>query len=406
MARLRLVWLGALAMSLTVACGAPGPMGRLEPAGSTPSPAMESHVSPDTRSATLGSRWVLQEFAPVSATTWWALVQGTQQPRTMVVRTGSAGRRWRDATPPARILGSPAFLSADVAWVQADAIRPPTKEPVYRTLNGGQTWRRLGAVASECQLDFVNVRDGWCTSIGAALGSTYVTLYRTTDGGSNWRRVYRRGGVAQQPRSGRLPVGCDKSLVFTSATVGWASSECNGGMPYLERTRDAGSRWFPVATVPQPQGITTEDSGGTLSAPVTRGLQLAATLTIDGTSHHRTVGISTSDNGGQTWRTQLLPRSDKYWSVSLITPVRWRATDGQTVIATNDAGRHWRAWHVHPALVDQYGSPMTLRFVSSRIGFANPVAANTGPILRTTDGGRTWHRLTITAQGDPGPVHG
>jgi hypothetical protein len=62
---------------------------------------------------------VLQRFAPQSASTWWASF----------------------------------FLGGHTGWVDTGALHPPRTEAIYRTLDGGRTWRQLGSVPSECQLE-------------------------------------------------------------------------------------------------------------------------------------------------------------------------------------------------------------------------------------------------------------
>jgi hypothetical protein len=158
--------------------------------------------------------------------------------------------RWHDVSPPVDG-GSAYFLNSDTAWVEADAVTPPAQVPIYRTVDGGASWQKLGSVPNTCdQLDFVDARHGWCASIGGALGSSFVKLYETTDGGFTWTLASETGQLGVAPSTpDSLPFGCDKSITFTSPTVGWASSYCNGGSAFLYTTEDAGSRWYPLSTV-------------------------------------------------------------------------------------------------------------------------------------------------------------
>jgi hypothetical protein len=45
---------------------------------------------------------------------------------------------------------------------------------------------------------------------------------------------------------------------------------------------------------------------------------------------------------------------------------------------------------------DSIGTPLTLRFLSPRLGFAIP-DGNPGPLWWTRDGARTWQGVTISA---------
>ncbi len=51
--------------------------------------------------------------------------------------------------------------------------------------------------------------------------------------------------------------------------------------------------------------------------------------------------IDTSSDGGRSWQVHSLPAASSglYWSVDLIDPSHWRATDGDVIVSTDDAGR-------------------------------------------------------------------
>ncbi len=58
--------------------------------------------------ATSGDHGVLETFAPRSAMTWWAIVESNLHAKTFVVRTSDGGRRWRDVTPPVKLVSASA----------------------------------------------------------------------------------------------------------------------------------------------------------------------------------------------------------------------------------------------------------------------------------------------------------
>ncbi len=171
----------------------------------------------------------LAQFTQVSATTWWATVVGNLTDETFVVRTVDSGRTWQDVTPPVDALRSnddpvSDVLSAQTAWLEAATSDSEAPIPLYRTRDGGQSWQDIGSVPVECDLQFVDLVHGWCWTLGGAAGSMGVGLYGTSDGGATWRLLSRTTGDGTPSTVGALPFGCDKSLVFTSPTVGWASS--------------------------------------------------------------------------------------------------------------------------------------------------------------------------------------
>lgn len=336
----------------------------------------------------------LEQFVQVSATTWWATVVGNLSDQLFVMRTVDAGQHWQDVTPSTGELhandGAPSYVfSADVAWLVADA--EPTTPRLFRTLDGGQSWEQMGAIRDGCTLQFADPQHGWCWQLSGSMGSAAVFLYRSEDGGATWRLISQTTGDGGPSTPDALPFGCGKSLTFTSSNVGWASSFCNGGQPYLETSTDGGARWHPVTPVPLP----VVDGGAGLTLPVADGANLA--VANRGGLGPGASGISTSSDDGRSWRNHLLPAppTNQYWNIDLIDPTHWRATDGDVIMATDDAGAHWRRWTPSVSMHDQFGT-LTLDFISPDIGSASEPVAN-GPLWTTVDGGLTWASVTIVA---------
>lgn len=336
----------------------------------------------------------LEQFTQASATTWWAAVVGNLSDQLFLVRTVDAGQHWQDVTPPFGQLHvndglSSYVLSADVAWVDADA-EPPTSQ-LFRTLDGGKSWQQLGMVPNGCILQFVDSLHGWCWALGGAAGSMSVDLYATQDGGMRWRPISFTGGTST---ADALPFECGKSLTFISKTVGWASSFCAGGQPYLDTSTDGGGRWHAVTPVPFPVSADLSEGVG-LSVPAVVG-QDVAVADLGGLGPGASA-IDTSSDGGRSWRIHLLPAAptDSYWNVDLIDPTHWCATDGDVIISTDDAGLHWQRWTPALSMRDQFGT-LNLNFISPDIGTASDPSDRT-PLWSTTDGGRTWTKVVIDA---------
>jgi photosystem II stability/assembly factor-like uncharacterized protein len=338
----------------------------------------------------------------VSATTWWAVVADNLQPKSWVVRTIDRGRHWRSVSPRAGYVGSSYFLNADDAWIGAGDLGYPTKATSWRTRDGGRSWEQIGEVPNDCQLQFVDELHGWCTIIGAAMGSESVDLWHTSDGGITWTRASRStfaGTGAPKSTPDAIPIGCDKSVTFTSPTVGWSPFVCSAGSGRatpLYQSTDGGSTWHALPEVPfpnLPSGVT-GDSGSGLGTPVVQGTDMAMTLNIWG--RPGATAITTSTDSGTTWRTQLVPDPTKVWVVALIDPTHWRLADGTVLMATDDAGNHWRTTTPNVSMTDPYGAVVELKFLSPDLGWAIP-DINGGPLSWTTDGGASWKPITITA---------
>jgi hypothetical protein len=226
------------------------------------------------------------------------------------------------------------------------------------------------------------------------MGSSDVWLYRTNDGGSTWKLVSHTGLYGAGSTRAALPYGCDKTLGFTSARVGWAAGTCSKGAMRLYGTTDGGRRWQRLGALPVLKGMRLSE-GSTLSLPAVQGSRLAValqTLSSDG----RTM-VATSASRGRSWRSsRLAPGLAGYGSLDLVNVRDWVLSNGTTLLTTNDAGRHWTSLKATAKFVNSLGTPLTPDFLSVRIGFAGP-NINGGPMWWTHNGGTTWKQIKITA---------
>ena len=232
----------------------------------------------------------LEQLWPQTKNTWWAIVVDNATSKSSVIRTVDSGARWQNATPPVSQVHvgylSGDFLNAEIGWVLAVPLSQPSSptpaEAVFRTLDGGRSWEPLGTVPDGCQLDFVDRDNGWCTVLGAAAGSESVSAFGTSDGGVAWDLVSQTAAPPATSTPGALSFGCDKDVTFTSITVGWASTDCAAGVPYLYTSDDAGARWQRLPQIPVPAGVSIS-YGWEMSPPVVAGNDLAVAVAFDGT---------------------------------------------------------------------------------------------------------------------------
>jgi photosystem II stability/assembly factor-like uncharacterized protein len=342
----------------------------------------------------------LEQLSPQTKNAWWAVVVDNATSKSSVVRTVDSGAHWQNVTPPVSQLRvgsiSGDFLNAEIGWVLAVPLSQPSSptpaEAVFRTLDGGRSWEPLGTVPDGCQLDFVDRDNGWCTVLGAAAGSEGVSTFRTSDGGVAWDLVTQTAEPPATSTPGALSFGCDKDVTFTSLTVGWASTDCAAGVPYLYTSDDAGARWQRLPQIPVPAGVSIS-YGWEMSPPVVAGNDLAVAVAFDGTPGES--AVATSSNRGGTWRTQVVPGLGKPTIVALIDPTHWIGTNGTVLVASDDGGTHWQKWKPAVAMRDSLGTPLRLDFLSPMLGWAVSRDAG-GPLWWTTDGGRTWVPIAVT----------
>ena len=341
----------------------------------------------------------LEQLSPQTESTWWAVVLDNASSESSVVRTVDSGAHWQNVTPPVSQVPvgslSGDFLNADTGWIVAAPL-PQSASPhsgqIYRTRDGGRSWRPLGSVPAGCQLDFVDQDDGWCSVLGAAAGSEAVRIYRTLDGGATWDLVSQTAVPEATSTPDALPFGCDKGLTFTSAKAGWASTACAAGQPALYNSDDGGARWVQLPDVPVPPGASTS-GGWDMATPVVAGSRVAVAMTFGG--GNGTSAVATSADGGQTWHTQVVPGLRQAPVADVVDQTHWIGTDGTVLVATDDGGTKWKTWKPAVAMRDADGSPLALDFLSPKLGWAGPRDSG-GPLWWTTDGGRTWAPITIT----------
>lgn len=347
----------------------------------------------------------VQQLTPVNRRTWWVVLEGQTVEREWILRTVDGGRHWRDVSPPVPLVGSSDFLDAEIGWVVPAAQRTPVGtalsslvEPVYATVDGGATWRRLGSVPYGCYIYFVDRSHGWCTALGAAAGSEGVQLVGTVDGGRTWHPVSTTAVYPAPSTPGALPFGCDKELSFATQTIGLATEACNGGEPVLYRSTDGGATWTAVH-LPLPPGFVPPYGDGFFAgSPVFDGSQvtMAVEYGVPTSTSQPTwrVAVYRSDDRGTTWRVVPLPHRFGPTPV-VVDATHWFISDGATLAATADGGRHWRTWRPDVALRDHLGQPMRLQFLTPLVGWA---LSSDADLLMTTDGGHSWRALAI----DPG----
>ena len=353
---------------------------------------------PSSQPPTVTPLW-LDSLQMVSSRIGWAVRwtsnPGSLAPSSLVpVRTTDGGRTWADVTPStARVTPSSAsdlfVLDAERAWLGVGTT-------LFSTSDGGASWTRLSTFDHLGSLDFVNAQDGWdMENLGAAMGQDAVAIYRSTDGGRRWFLVARTPSLVGSGVSlGGLTTDCDKNgLVFATPNDGWITEYCNAGSLGFFTTHDGGSTWTQQH-LPVPSACS---DGCGVSPPTFFGS--TGFLAVGGASM-----LFVTHDTGATWARVSLPvNRSRSWIVQFVDARHGFAVPGSpaggatghVLYTTSDAGATWTTVHSDIGF-NQYE---TFDFVSPEAGIIWIQAGDVlglSPLYRTSDGGRTWARVTPT----------
>lgn len=336
------------------------------------------------------------------------------------LRTTDGGADWVDVSPKDLRSGAPYlpgqqtvyppnyadfFLDANHAWL----IRSFDSDTacvdhfsVYRTSDGGRTWRSsvfAAANASSPVLDFLDPQHGWLLlSVpipgvkstpsfgGLRAPTTHRVVYRTVDGGQTWRLVSSAGPSCS-------------SIVFVSATRGFAG----GGGQFdscqsLMTTSDGGATWSSANLVGQAGPVAFFDPNH----------GAAMVYSSDGG-----YSIYVTSDGGHTWQQTASAQSGSTFVEGGFEPynatVWFEDQHDFWVFATQPGwakGGVVNAWLYHSAdggvtwqLVQPntpVGSVLSVSFVDPSHGFVLQTDVNgVLQLLVTSDGGHTWTPVQV-----------
>jgi photosystem II stability/assembly factor-like uncharacterized protein len=330
-----------------------------------------------------------------------------------IFRTMDGGTSWFEVTPPAvatsvdeaASLGAVGFFSTtDTAWVTYDfphAYRVPVNPVVWKTTDGGRTWQASSPLATADLMETYYVSEvffatpsvGWVLAhVGAGMNHDYVALYRTSDGGSTWTRVIdpnNDGGIQ----------GCEKTgLVFSDASNGWLTGNCNGVAPgaLLFQTGDGGSSWNPIhlpAPIGHPDLFTAMQYACGVRAPFVRGTQIYLGVECMDMSTNPGTAIPYLYRGpvsGGNWSYLAYPGGD---IITLDGNRIWAL--GKNIYRSEDGGYNWP----QISTVTWDGQ---FDFVSSTQGFAIAMKEGGYSLVQTNDGGALWSLLSPVVIAWPG----
>ncbi|MFI5042488.1 MAG: WD40/YVTN/BNR-like repeat-containing protein, partial [Acidimicrobiales bacterium] len=268
---------------------------------------------------------------------------------------------------------------------------------VSRTIDGGVTWESVTIPGdwggTQPVLTFADAEDGFLLLSGLRGGGGSV-IFATTDGGATWQRV---GGA---PSLGSIFSARDSTTL-------WAGNEGDAGpvaRPILDVSRDGGRTWGDAGLPGLVGDIFVNDNP--VAPPVFSGQDGAVAVIAASTDTSPMVRFYRSSDGGRTWvlAAQVHIGESGSTGVAVVDPLHYVVIDSHTgqLKATSDGGVTWQ-----PAASSGLGAALRLRFWDPGDGAAvvqmtNGQAPAAG-LLRTTDGGRTWSPVVITAPSSATP---
>ena len=238
-----------------------------------------------------------------------------------VWKTTNGGQTWRNVTDGVSDIssvGAIAVASSDPNVIYVGTGESQPREDltygtgVYRSTDGGQSWRHLGLTDTQQIGDVViDPRDAdrvYVAAIGHAFGPNAERgVFRTTDGGRSWKKV-----LFLNDSTGAMDLTIDPTnprILFASMwkfqRMPWGMN-AGGGRSGLWKTTDGGDTWKEVTFNP---GIPAKPLGkiGISISPANPQRVYASIEAPDSAG-----GIFRSDNGGDTWERTS---DDQKWSV-------------------------------------------------------------------------------------------
>jgi photosystem II stability/assembly factor-like uncharacterized protein len=351
---------------------------------------------------------------------------------TDILRSTDSGASWQvvfptwPQKPTALQVTGAFFLTSKDAWALTDHQwpAPPGVTTVWQTTDGGATWLKGLSMPDVERSDYGSPLQQFIfvdTKHGYAL-SDDLSLYATSYGGMNWHEVQN----AHLPwDSGEVPrsygLGCSAQDLFSLSVVSAkvlliTGAGCPTSTPEAWRSIDGGHSWASVA-LPAPRGGWAAAEAWAYPGPShafqaevpapepQRGATVLSTRFFSNgagvmalTTRPGDLVVYTSRDSGATWRltsslsTGSLSRPAGFAASS---PSDWELSAPSGLYSTTDSGEHWGLQRSGLSL-----PPMTdISFASGRFGAGLSGAMGDGG-FRTTDGGKSWQRLSFPGNGD------
>ncbi|HZQ16905.1 MAG TPA: hypothetical protein VFA82_09050 [Gaiellaceae bacterium] len=333
----------------------------------------------------------------VDARRGYALAAGGDTFR--LLATSDGARTWRDVTPGRGAYRATGPITIDGSTLLFSTRLRGHRFAVERSDDGGRSWRRSrpfgdprGAPAPGAPIMIDSRHLYLAVNEGAAAGSSGEALFASSDGGRTWAFV--SGTQIGSARAGTLPFGCDKDgFGFATPMRGFAGGYCAGGLPFFYRSDDGGRTWRRQL-LPVPRQCACETTPPVFFSR-TAGVLSVYGFDTDGAGTPFVRVLWTRD-GGDHWRGGAVPAGRAGRPVVVDPRTVWLAGQKRGAVRspfdrlfrTVDGGTHWQV-----VTLPFDGQNSQLDPVGARIAFALDIASGSHAVRVTRDGGRSWRAL-------------
>jgi photosystem II stability/assembly factor-like uncharacterized protein len=263
-------------------------------------------------------------------------------------------------------------------------------EYLYRSTNGGATWKQMPMPQSHAfcppapspcgipahpEMTFVSDLEGWLSVAGAS--NPMDGLWHTTDAGTTWQSVTSRGFGSSKSLNG---------LTFIDSNRGFIDATNPNQASVIYLTTDGGRTWTASKPLTPPFKTGCVDCIA-MQAGSVRAFGSTLFVSTWQQSGPGTQYVFRSTDGGAVWAyVATAPQQDG--NVVFVTASRWLKLIGPgQSMETTDAGV---SWHRFASDYSQ-AAPVAADFVfaNSRIGYGTV----RGEIVNTVDGALHWGQL-------------